>query len=301
MLNLDRRGALLGAPLLLQAAAAHAGTTPASRPVQPWAAARDGTPLHVLDWGRGPAVVFVHAWAIGSALWEYCMTALVERGLRAVAFDRRGHGRSPDPGRGYDFATLADDLGSVLDALDLRDVTLVGHSMGCTEIANYLLRHGSARVSRVVFVSAAGPEAGGAMLEPFLAGLAEDRPGFLARSAQLFTGASIAPTAPLAQWALSQFLQASPLATRECLKLALQTPLRPALGAVRVPALFVHGGQDALSPMEVSGALTAREIPGSRLVVIKDAPHGLPVTHHRQLTAELLDFMGSGPPARSAG
>src|SRR5262249_22029572 len=116
--------------------------------------ARDGTRLFTLDWGSTSArpVVFTHAWALNAHLWEYQMNELVDHGLRCVAYDRRGHGRSSDPGRGYDFDTLADDLAMVLDRLDLRDATLVGHSMGGGEIARYLSRHGKARVARTVLI-----------------------------------------------------------------------------------------------------------------------------------------------------
>ncbi|RZJ07324.1 MAG: alpha/beta hydrolase, partial [Rubrivivax sp.] len=249
MLNINRRHVISTAPALLYASAGAATeAAPGAHRFVPCVPARDGTPLHLLDWGQGRPVVFMHAWALNSAMWEYPMTAATDAGCRAVAFDRRGHGKTPDPGRGYDYATLADDLAAVLEALDLRGVTLVGHSMGCTEIATYLQRHGRGRVSRVVFVSSPGPDAqGGPMLDNFLAPLKHDRPGALTGAVGLFTGPASAPASPMAQWVLSQFLQTSPLATRECLRLAMQVPMRPVLGAVKVPTLLVHGGQDALN------------------------------------------------------
>src|SRR6476661_7767251 len=120
-------------------------------------ATEDGVHLFYRDWGQGRPVLFVGGWSMPSDSWGYQMLALSRQGLRCVAFDRRGHGRSSDPGRGYDFDTLADDLAAVIEKLDLRDVTLVGHSMGCAEIARYLVRHGVSRVARVAFVSASLP------------------------------------------------------------------------------------------------------------------------------------------------
>lgn len=274
----------------MQSIPAH--SNPASfHPASSGVRSADGTPLHVVDWGEGQPVVFLHAWAVHCGIWEYPMTALAEAGYRVVGFDRRGHGRSPDPGAGFDYATLAADLSAVLESLDLREVVLVGHSMGCAEIATYMARHGHDRIARVVFVGSPGPDADGGLLEPFLDGLRQDRPGFVASGIELFTGRSIPAHSAMAQWIMSMFLQTSPFAMRQCLRLAMQAPLRPVLKALRKPALLVHGALDALNPLDRTGALTASLIPGSRLVVLDDAPHGLPVTHHKRLTAELLSFL----------
>lgn len=118
---------------------------------------RDGVDLFYRDWGSGRPVVFVASWSMPSESWSYQMLALQEAGCRAIAFDRCGHGRSGDPGGGYDFDTLADDLAAVLDALDLRDAVLVGHSMGCNEIVRYLARHGCARVAGAVLLATMTP------------------------------------------------------------------------------------------------------------------------------------------------
>jgi non-heme chloroperoxidase len=123
----------------------------------PYLQTADHTLLFYKDWGKGRPVLFVHSWAVNSDLWQYQMIHLSQRGFRCVAYDQRGCGRSTDPGRGYDFDTLADDLATVVELLDLRDVTLVGHSLGCKEIVRYLSRHGSSRVARVVLVSPGAP------------------------------------------------------------------------------------------------------------------------------------------------
>ena len=123
----------------------------------PYIQTKDSTQLYYRDWGTGDPVLFVSAWAFSGAMWEYQMLYLSEHGLRCIAFDRRGHGRSDDPGHNYDIDTLADDLAEVIAHLDLHDLTLVGNSMGCGEIVHYLARHGSDRIARVALVSGITP------------------------------------------------------------------------------------------------------------------------------------------------
>src|SRR5262245_27938879 len=118
---------------------------------------RDGTRLWYRDWGTGSPVVFAASWALSGDMWAYQTIPLVQAAVRCITYDRRGHGRSDDPGRGYDFDTLADDLAALLTQLDLRDVTLIGHSMGCGEIARYLARHGATRIARVAMLSPITP------------------------------------------------------------------------------------------------------------------------------------------------
>src|SRR3954447_9045815 len=117
----------------------------------------DGAALFYRDWGAGKPIVFVASWALPSESWSYQMMALVEQGFRCIAYDRRGHGRSDDPGRGFDFDTLADDLAAVMDTLDLRRATLVGFSMGTGEVVRYLSRHGAARVARIILIGTTTP------------------------------------------------------------------------------------------------------------------------------------------------
>jgi non-heme chloroperoxidase len=293
MSRIRRRGLIAAASgLLLTRKNAAAIERPTQRRVVNRINSSDGTPLHVLDWGEGPVIVFVHAWGLNAAMWEYPMASLAESGHRVVAFDRRGHGCSPDPGRGYDYDTLADDLAAVMDGLGLLDATLVGHSMGCVEIATYLARHGSSRGARVVFVSSPGPKPQGALIEPFLAGLRQDRPGFLANGLKLFTGTTITSGSPMARWVESLFLQTSPRALRECLRTALSSSMAEAASALRLRTLLIHGSADAFNPLDSTAAATARLIPSSNLLVVESAPHGLPVTHHARLTSELLAFVG---------
>jgi non-heme chloroperoxidase len=158
---------------------------------------RDRTSLFYKDWGKGQPVVFIHGWALGADMWEYQMPYLTSRGLRCIPYDKRGCGRSSQPWHSYDFDTFADDLAAVIEHLDLREVTLVGHSMGCGDITRYLLRHGAGRVARTALVAPTTPfilktpdnpeGLDKSMFDSVVAELGRDRPRFLAaRSASLF-------------------------------------------------------------------------------------------------------------------
>lgn len=261
----------------------------------------DGASLFYLDWGSGAPVVFTHAWALNADLWEYPMIALSERGLRCVAYDRRGHGRSRDPGRGYDFDTLADDLAGVIAALDLRGVTLVGHSMGCGEIARYLSRHGAERIARAVLVSTVtpllvrGPDhpdgADPALYEGIIAALKADRPATFAAGVAQFAGPSSGVSPELSDWIVQQFLRASPKAAIELTRALARADFRGDLGAFTLPTLIVHGDADVVNPLERTGQRTAQAIPGSVLRVYEGGPHGLIVSHKERFTEDLLAFV----------
>jgi len=262
--------------------------------------ARDGTRLFHLDWGTGKPVVFCHAWGLNADLWEYQMIELVDHGMRCVAYDRRGHGRSASPGGGYDFDTLADDLAAVLDRLDLHDVTLVGHSMGGGEVARYLSRHGAKRIARVVLTSTITPLVGRrpdypegsdpANIEAFIAGLKSDRPATLAAGLGLFTGTKRTVSPAMSQWLLGQFLRASAMASIECQRAVAKADFRPDLRAVTVPTLILHGDADQLSSLDHHARATARAIRGAELKVYEGGPHGLPLTDKERFTQDLLAF-----------
>ena len=262
----------------------------------------DRTNLFVKDWGSGSPVVFLHGWALGSDMWEYQMPWLVDRGLRCVAYDRRGCGRSGQPGHGYDFDTFADDLAAVLGDLDLRDVTLVGHSMGGAEIARYLSRHGAARVKRSVLVSSILPfllktednpdGIDGAVYDFMIAQLSADRPGFLSANIDGFfgDGGPGAPVSPaLKQWIMGLFLQSSPKATIDMVRAFSATDFRPDLRAFTMPTLLIHGDADQ-TPIALTSRRTTAMIPGSQLVEYAGAAHGLFVTEKDRLNADLLGF-----------
>jgi non-heme chloroperoxidase len=265
----------------------------------PFIETRDHAMLFYKDWGAGKPVLFVHSWAANTSLWQYQMIDLCGRGFRCIAYDQRGFGRSSDPGRGYDYDTLADDLGEVIEKLDLRDVALVGHSMGCGEIVRYVSRHGSARVSRAVLVAptlpfilktADNPDGvDKATLEHLRAGWMKDFPKWLGENARPFFTAETSPE--MVEWGVTMGLQASLKALVDCNRMGTETDFRPELPKFTVPTLVVQGDSDASARVEFTGQRTARLIPGSQLKVYEGAPHGLMFTHIDRLNADLRSFL----------
>jgi pimeloyl-ACP methyl ester carboxylesterase len=304
--TMDRRSvvksaAVAGASAVMMAAGGEAaGLRPAQSAVSSpaaeggsWLQTRDGASLFYNDWGSGKPVVFSHAWGLNADIWEYQLTELSDQGLRCIAYDRRGHGRSSDPGRGYDYDTLADDLAALIERLDLTDVTLVGFSMGSGEVARYLSRHGAERIARIVLVSAVRPKPDGALFPGFIAALKQDRPAFFAGGVPLFLGNQSAVSPAMSQWVLTQFLRASPKAIIECMRAISASDLHPDLAAIKLPTLVIHGGNDQVNPLDKTGKLTAQAIPGAELRIYEDAPHGLVITHRDRLTRDLLAFVRS--------
>jgi pimeloyl-ACP methyl ester carboxylesterase len=263
----------------------------------------DGTTIHYLDWGDGPPVVLSHGWVISAGMWEYQMTALAAAGLRVIAFDRRGCGRSGDPGRGYDPDTNADDLAQLLAQLDLTDVTLVAHSMGAGEAARYLTRHGDSRIARLALVSPVTPfllqtpdnpmGAPAEFFEAMYAALVDDRPTYLADNVDPFFGRHVGleVSDAVVQWALDLIMAASPLATVQMQREYNATDFRPDVTAIAVPTLVIHGDCDAGAPLDLTGRRTAELIPGSELRVYEQGPHGLFFTHRHRLNQDLLEFV----------
>ncbi len=252
----------------------------------------DGTGLHYRDWGTGAPIVFCHPWSLNTDIWEYQLTSLSAQGFRCIAFDRRGHGRSDDPGYGYDFGTLADDLASIIEQLDLHDVTLVGYSMGSGEVIHYISRYGTERISRVLLTSPMPPtESNSPLIEGFIAALAEDRPATLASGIPLFLGRDDAVSPAMAQWVLNQFLSASPKASIEFQRAVVRDDHMDRLKAIDVPTLILQGDADDVCPLDQSGRLLAAAIPGCTLRIYEGAPHGIVLTHRNRFTQDLLRFV----------
>jgi pimeloyl-ACP methyl ester carboxylesterase len=250
----------------------------------------DGTTLFARDWGDGPALVFLAGWGLPSDFWQHQLAPLSDDGFRCVAYDRRGHGRSDDPGRGFDLDTLADDLDTVLDALDLDDVTLVAHSMGASEAVRHLARCGTDRVRNVVFVGGALalPRFPAEYGETFRAGLAADFAAWVRANAAPFFGDDVSPEQQ--EWGIRLMLGTSLRAILDCNRAMLDTDQRDELAAVTVPALLVHGDRDASIPLEVSSAVAVDLLPDAELVVYEGAPHGLPLSHRDRLNADIAAF-----------
>ena len=249
----------------------------------------DGASLFHVDWGTGKPVLFTHAWGLNADIWEYQLVELVDQGLRCVAYDRRGHGRSSDPGRGYDYDRLADDLAAVINQLDLTDVTLVAHSMGNGEAVRYLRRHGGARIARLVMLSTIPPQST-SDFSPLIAGLKQDRPAFFAKGVAAFTGGHPAVSPAMTEWIITQFMRASPKGTIACMHTIARGDFRADMRAVTVPTLIAHGDKDMVNPLDTTAQKVAELIPGSTLKVYEGAPHGLVITHRDRLARDILAF-----------
>ena len=270
----------------------------------PYLNAADGTRLFYNDWGVGKPVVLIHGWPLNQDMWEYQAPVLAANGYRVIAYDRRGFGRSDQPWTGYDYDTMAGDLASVMDGLDLTDAALVGFSMGGGEVARYLGRYGSARVSKAVLLSAVTPmllqTAGNpdgvpqGVFDQILDGLASDRPSFLAGFGKQFMGAGLlnfTVTTEILEWCLWQAMAASPKATMDCVRAFSATDFRDDMRAFTMPTLIVHGTSDATVPIGVSGRVSAKLIPHATLLDYEGAPHGLFFTEKAKLNADLLAFL----------
>ena len=264
--------------------------------------AADGTRLFVRDWGSGKPVLFLAGWTLPSDFWGYQMAAVAEAGMRAVAYDRRGHGRSSDPGRNYDHDTLADDLARVIAALGLTDVTLVAHSMGGTEVARYFARHRGRGVAKVVLVGTITPclmkradnvhGLDPALLAALREPIGRDFPGWIAANAQPFFVPET--SAAMIEWGKALMLQTSLLAAMALVRANAETDFRADVRRIGVPTLLVHGDKDASAPLPLTAQASAALIPHARLEIFAGAPHGLPLTHVARLNRVLLDFAALG-------
>jgi pimeloyl-ACP methyl ester carboxylesterase len=259
--------------------------------------ASDGATLFCRDWGAGKPMVFVAPWALNSKWWELPMFRLTEEGMRCVAFDRRGHGRSGQPDRGYDFDTLADDLAAVMEQLDLRDVTLVGHSMGCGEVVHYLSHHAARRVARVALIGTITPGDNPPDKSKFEKGralLTKDPHGVIAKAAPDFFGAKNPVSEETMRWWTRMIIDECNLKVMlDLLRLFTTTDFRPQLSTIRVPTLLIHGDSDTSTLLEATAKRTVPLIAGSRLNIYENAAHGLPFTHAERLIADLLAFANS--------
>jgi non-heme chloroperoxidase len=267
---------------------------------------KDGTEIYYKDWGKGPVVTFSHGWPLSSDAWDGQMLFLVHNGFRVVAHDRRGHGRSSQVSSGNDMDGYADDLAAVIEALDLKDASLVGHSTGGGEVARYIGRHGTKRVAKAVLIaavppimlkSAANPE--GLPMEVFdnmRSSITKDRSQFYKDLATQFYGAN-RPGAKVSQGILDQFwlwsMQAGLKNAYESIKAFSETDFTEDLKKINVPTLVMHGEDDQIVPVKDSAVKTARLIRGAKEIYYPGAPHGLTATLQDQVNAELLAFLRS--------
>ncbi|AKJ27203.1 alpha/beta fold hydrolase [Caldimonas brevitalea] len=270
-------------------------------------AARDGTPLYYKDWGpkEGPVVIFSHGWPLNSDSWESQMMFLADHGFRVVAHDRRGHGRSGQPWNDHHMNQYADDLAAVIEALNLKDATLVGFSTGGGEVARYIGRHGTRRVAKVVFVSAVTPIMVKTPTNP--EGVSMDvfdglRKGSLENRAQLYKDLASGPFfgfnrpgAKPSEGLIDSFWRQGMVAghkpTFDSIKAFSETNFVEDLKKIDKPTLVVHGDDDQIVPIATTGRATARLVRNARLVEYAGAPHGITDTHKDRLNQDLLEFI----------
>jgi pimeloyl-ACP methyl ester carboxylesterase len=263
------------------------------------------TQLYVKQWGTGRPVILLHGWPLSSDMWDHHAMKLAEAGYCAIAYDRRGFGRSSQPWSGYDYDTLADDLASVIEQTGARDAMLVGFSMGGGEVARYMSRHAGKGVSQAVLVSSVVPymlvtpdNVDGTAPEVFdklTAALTHDRAKFYGHFFKDFYGFKILHTvsSEVLEWTRSVAMQASLPATLACVKSFSTTDFRPDLASFKVPTLIIHGNDDQIVPIYAAGRAAAKRIANSTLIEYDGAPHAIPVTHRDRLMLDLLEFARS--------
>jgi non-heme chloroperoxidase len=282
----------------------------------PFLTTSDGCDLFFSDWGdpHGRPVVFAHAWALSGDMWNQQIPDLVEAGLRCMVYDRRGHGRSDRPGRGYDIDTLAGDLGALLDHLQLTDAVLIGHSMGASEVVRYITNTGADRVAGIVLSAPTLP----ALLRT------EDNPDGIDRAVfeeswrtmrvdigawmtnftngdfNEYFGTAKPMSDDLGAWTRRQIVETPLIAAMASQRSVVEADFRPELRSLDLPTLIIQGDADTSLPLELTGRPTAALVPASRLVVIEGTGHGLYASAAARYNDELLHFISSCPPRQDA-
>ncbi len=268
---------------------------------------KDGTEIYYKDWGSGPVVSFSHGWPLSADAWESQMFHLASNGFRCIAHDRRGHGRSSQPWNGNDMDTYADDLAELFTALDVNGVTMIGHSTGGGEVARYIGRHGTSRVSKVVLMGAVTPimlktesNPGGLAMEVFDG----FRAAYLADRAQFFLdvasgpffgfnrpGAKVSEGMIRSWW--TQGMMCGHKNGYDCIKAFAETDFTGDLKKIDVPTLIIHGEDDQIVPIDASAKLAVKLIPDAKLKIYPGGSHALGDTDREKLNADLLEFARS--------
>jgi len=267
---------------------------------------KDGTQIYYKDWGKGQPVLFSHGWPLSADAWDAQMLFLSSHGYRTIAHDRRGHGRSSQPWDGNDMDTYADDLATLIEKLDLKNVVLVGHSTGGGEVAHYIGRHGNARVAKLALIGAVPPimvksasNPGGTPIEVFndiRQKTLADRSQFFKDLSGPFFGAN-RPNSKATQGMRDSFWRQGMMGglkgQYDCIKQFSEVDYTPDLKKVEVPTLVIHGDDDQIVPIDDSGRLSAKLVKHATLKVYPGASHGLTATHQDQVNKDLLDFIRS--------
>ncbi len=270
----------------------------------PYITTQDNTKLYVKDWGTGRPVILIHGWPLSADSWDDQAMAIADAGMRAIAYDRRGFGRSDQPWDGYNYDTLADDLAAVIAHTGATDAAIVGFSMGGGEVARYLSRHQGKNVSQAALISSVVPY----MLQtddnphgvpaPLFAqmtvGMKQDRAQFFAGFFKSFYGVGVIKhpvSNELMENSLDVAMQASLKATLACAEAFGTTDFRPDLASFTVPTLIIHGTADQTVPIDATGRAAAKAIPHAKFIEYDGAPHGLFATEKERLTGDLLAFL----------
>ena len=268
---------------------------------------RDGVSLYVKDWGRGRPVVLLHGWPLSADTYDDLGMALANAGMRAIAYDRRGFGRSDQPWGGYDYDTMATDLADVLEKTGARGAALVGFSMGGGEVVRYLSRFRDHSVTQAVLIGSVVPYmlqtpdnpkgVPQAVFDQMAQGIAADRAKFWAAFFPQFYGSGLLRAKvsdEVIEWSRAVAMQASLKATLDCATAFSTTDFRPDLQAVTVPTLIIHGTADATVPIDVSSRQAAAGIAGSVLKEYDGGPHGLLASHPAEIRDDVLAFLQAG-------
>lgn len=265
---------------------------------------RDNTKLYVKDWGTGRPVILIHGWPLSADSWDDQAVAIAQAGFRAIAYDRRGFGRSSQPWSGYDYDTLADDLADVIAATGAEDATLVGFSMGGGEVARYMSRHKGKHVSQAALLASIVPfllktpdhpeGIDQSVFDEKLAQIKADRPNFLTGFYKTFYGVGVMAkpvSDEVIEWSRSISMQASLKATLDCSRALATTDFRPDLAAFQVPTLLIHGTADKNVPIDITSRAVVKSIRQAKLIEYDGAAHGILATHKEEVTRDLLAFL----------
>lgn len=272
----------------------------------PYIKTKDGANLFYKDWGTGKTIILVHGWSVGSDSFEYQMLDLVSRGMRVVAYDQRGCGRSDQTWDGYDFDTLASDLAALIETLDIREATLVGHSMGCGVITRYLSKYGGECISKSVLGATTTPYLlktednpqgiDKSILDGMVEAMSRDRQQYTTNLAPAFFGVGlpgIEVSPELIQWGVNLCFQASIRAAIEMQKTNFTTDQRKELREINVSTLIIHGDKDVNNPFEITGAKTAELMPNANVEIYEGMAHGFYITHPRRFNDDIIAFIES--------
>lgn len=311
----SRRSLLLGGLGVAAAAATLASGSARAADAMPMTAGtrtathvtmKDGTLIYYKDWGTGPVLLFSHGWPLSADAWDGQMMFFAQQGFRCVAFDRRGHGRSSQPFNGNDMDTFADDIATLIETLDLHDVTIVGHSMGGGDVSRYVGRHGVDRLKHVAIVSGVPPtmlktaaNPGGLPISAFdgiRAGLLAGRSQFFQTLTTPFFGAN-RPGNKVTKGMRDDFwrqgMMGGLIGEYDCVKAFSETVFTEDLKKITVPVLILHGDDDQIVPIQDAAILSAKLVPNGKLVVVKGGSHALPITDKDVVNAALLALVRS--------